>query len=301
MMRTGFALFVVLLLIAVSCAFGAEKAVEGMLPGSCPAPWRIEGKPSVYTRENLYKYIDGEAELYMPYGFKKAATAMYAKPGSRDAGIVVNIFEMASLLDAFGIYGNYRSPSADQVKAGTEGFGDESQVMFYQDRYFVQIQASGSIGNAPMLFLDCASAVGKNLPADRRKPAELGLLQVPGLVPRSEKYYPEGLLGYGFFGRGLTAEVEYKGQRVKAVVALAGSEQAAKKIMADYANHLKQAKVTPEVSSTAQGMSLRAVDPLYKASAFQQSGRYVVGVTGLKDTSAGGPVVTELVKRLPKR
>ncbi len=292
-------LLIAVLLMAVSSAFAARPAVEGLLPKECPAGWRIEGKPAVYTPENLYKYINGEAELYMPYGFQRAATALYARPGSTDGGIVINIFRMGSLLDAFGIYANYRSPSADRVKAGTEGFGDESQVMFYQDRYFVQVMTSGSVDAKPELFTGCASRVAKNLPADRGKPPELHLVQVTGLVPRSEKYYPEGLLGYGFFGRGLTAEVEHGSRRVKAVVALAGSSQAAKKIIDDYVKHLKGAKAAPDVARTATGMRLSGVDPLYKAVFFEQSGPYVVGVTGLKEPSDGSAVVAELVKRLP--
>ncbi len=299
MTRRVFLISVAVVLIAVSSASAAQTAVEGLLPKECPAGWRMEGKASVYTPEDLYKYINGEAELYMPYGFQKVATALYAKPGNTDGGIVVNIFRMGSLFDAFGIYANYRTPTADQVKAGAEGFGDESQVMFYKDRYFVQVMSSGSIDAKPALFADCASVAAKRLPAGQGKPPELRLLQVPGLVPRSEKYYPEGLLGYGFFGRGLTAEVEHGTQRLKAVVALTGSEESAKKIINDYAQHLKGAKAAPEVSSRAKSMRLSAVDPLYKGVFFEQSGRYVVGVTGLREPRDGSAVVAELVKKLP--
>lgn len=301
MMRRAVLLAAAVVVIAVSPAFTAPAAVEGLLPKECPAGWRMEGKVSVYTREDLYKYINGEAELYMPYGFQRVATALYAKPGSTDGGIVVNIFRMGSLLDAFGIYANYRTPTADHVKAGAEGFGDESQVMFYRDRYFVQVMTSGSLDASPALFADCASVAAQNLPAGQEKPGELRLLHVPGLVPRSEKYYPEGLLGYGFFGRGLTAEVGHGTQRLKAVVALAGSEESAKKVIDDYAKHLQKARAVPDVSRTAKGIRLGAVDPLYKGVLFEQSGRYVVGVTGLRKPRDGSAVVAELVSKLPAR
>src|SRR5208283_5109299 len=118
----------------------------------CASGWVMDGKVATYNPENLYKYIDGEAELYMPYGFRKAATAMYARLGSSDTGMVVNIFEMGSLLDAFGIYSNYCTPALEQTKIGAEGFLDESQLMFYQDRYFIQIEASGALTEGGPLF-----------------------------------------------------------------------------------------------------------------------------------------------------
>ena len=118
-MKRSLSILCVTALLLVALPLGAaEKAVETILPRACADGWVREGQVSVYTSENLYKYIDGEAELYMPYGFQRAATVMYVKPGSKEGGLVVNVFEMGSLLDAFGIYGNYRSPSVDRVAGG---------------------------------------------------------------------------------------------------------------------------------------------------------------------------------------
>jgi hypothetical protein len=201
------------LLSLASPASAAERVLEAILPAECASGWVMDGKVATYTPENLYKYIDGEAELYMPYGFRKAATAMYVKPGSKDIGITANIFELGSLLDAFGIYSNYRSSILEQIKAGVEGFLDESQLMFYQDRYFVQIEASGAITQEGSLFRSCADAISRNLPDGREKPRELEFLKIPEAVPLTEKYYAGGLLGHGFFGKGFTGEVMIGGGR----------------------------------------------------------------------------------------
>ena len=53
----------------------------------------MDGKAAAYTPENLFKYIDGEAELYLPYGFEKAAVARYVPPAGKGYGIVAGIFE----------------------------------------------------------------------------------------------------------------------------------------------------------------------------------------------------------------
>jgi hypothetical protein len=116
------ALFALALLSAPSLSGGAGKPVESLLPKSCASGWAVEGAIAAYTRENLYRHINGEAELYMPYGFQKAATALYVGTGKKGDGLVVNVFEMGSLLDAYGIYGNYRAMDAEQIKVGAEGF-----------------------------------------------------------------------------------------------------------------------------------------------------------------------------------
>jgi len=285
----------------VSPLGAAEKALENVLPADCVAGWPMDGEVATYNPENLYKYIDGEAELYIPYGFRKAATVMYAKPGDKDTGIVVNVFEMGSLLDAFGIYANYRSPSLEQVNIGSEGFVDEAQLMFYQDRYFIQIEVSGDLNEGDPLFRSCAVAISRNLPDSKQKPLELQFLNVPEAVPLTEKYYASGLLGHNFFGRGLTGEVMIGKAPAKSVVMLAESEEAASHIFTEYVKYLRESKAVPQVSGEKGGAVLHAIDPLYKGVVLQQSGKYVVGVVGLKEPRGGDALVAQLLKRLPSR
>jgi hypothetical protein len=294
-----------LILTAALCitspVVAAERALENVLPANCSDGWAMDGKTATYSPGNLYKYIDGEAELYMPYGFRKAATVMYAKPGNRDIGIMANVFEMGSLLDAFGIYANYRSPILEQVTIGAEGFLDESQLMFYQDRYFVQIEASGALMQGGPLFRSCAEAISRNLPDSKEKPRELQFLKVAEAVPLTEKYYAAGLLGYSFLGKGFTGEVIIGKAPVKSILVLGESEEAAGRILIEYAKYLGESKAVPQVSNNKGGTALHVIDPLYKGVALQQSGKYVVGVVGLKEPHEGDAIVAELLKRLPNR
>jgi hypothetical protein len=293
-------------LSAFSPGSAADLPPEGLLPKSCAPGWAMEDKVATYTPETLYRYINGEAELYLPYGFKKASTVRYVEAatssgGPQENGIVVNLFEMGSPLDAFGIYSNYRSSTLPPIKTGAEGFFDETELMFYQDRYFVQIQTSGTLNQEAVLFQSCAEAVSGNLPGGREKPREIEFLKIAGAVPLTEKYYAQGLLGYSFFGKGLTVEVTIKGEPAKALVILAGSEEVAKRILDEYGKYLKEAKAVPQISRETKGTSLQVIDPLFKGTALHQSGPFVVGVVGLKDPQDGDGIVGQLLKRLPDK
>jgi hypothetical protein len=292
------------MLSTVSLVPAADRSPEDVLPTSCVPGWTMEGKVAIYTPENLYRYIDGEAELYLPYGFKKAATVRYVKPatssgGPQKKGLAVNIFQMGSLLDAFGIYSNYRSSTLPHMKMGADGFLDETELMFYQGPYFVQIETSGTLTREAGLFQSCAEAVSGNLPCGREKPRELEFLKVAGAVALTEKYFPRGLLGYGFFGRGLTVEVTVGGEPAKALVILAGSEVKARQILDEYGAYLKKASDVPQISRDKKGASLHGIDPLYKGVALHQSGSFVVGVVGLKEPHEGDGIVDQLLERLP--
>jgi hypothetical protein len=294
-----FLLILVLVLGGTLPLLAAEKSVENALPAQCVTGWAMDGKAATYSPDNLYKYIDGEAELFMPYGFRKAATAMYAKPGSPDAGIVVNVFEMGSLLDAFGIYSNFRTPALEQAKIGAEGFLDESQIMFYQDHFFVQVEASGTVTDGGPVFRSCAEAISRNLPDVKEKPREIDILKIPEAVPLTERYYATALLGYSFFGKGLTREVTVGKAKAKSVVVLSESQEAAAEIFTAYEKYLKESKLSPQISGDKNSPLLHTMDPLYKGVVLRQSGRYIVGVVGLKDPHEGDAIVAQLVKRLP--
>ncbi len=294
-------LLVLAALLSIACPLsGLADAPLAPLPAACVPGWAMDGKAATYTPENLYKYIDGEAELYLPYGFEKAEVAMYAPPGGKGYGIVANVFRMGSLLDAFGIFASYRDPAAEQIKRGAEGFIDESQLMFYQDRYFVRIEVSGAVPHQAGALRSCAEAVSRGLPAGSGKPPELDFLKVAGAIPLTDRYYAGGLLGHGFFGKGMTVEVMLGGERVKSVVMLAPSSDAAARIFDDYGKYLKGAGVAPEITGEGKGVSLYAIDPLYKGVALVRSGRFLVGVTGLKQAHAGDTLTALLLSRLPK-
>ncbi len=280
----------IICLMWVSPVFGAPPAVgiETLLP---PAGflkgWTMEGKAEIYTPETLYKHINGEAELYLPYGFESLAFALYVKGGDQQAAIAVDVYRMKSLLDAFGIYSNYRDPDAASVKIGVEGFVTDSQLMFYQDRYFVQLSSSGSGAPGRDAFLACGEAIVKKLPGPPSPPGELTLLKVPNIARGTQKYVAVSLLGYKFFGRGMTGQAMLDGKTVKVFAVLNDSENSAGVAFEQYVAYLKQAGIEPQITRTKDRVTLAGRDPLYKGVVVRQQGPYLFGATNVEDPAKG--------------
>ena len=52
--------------------------------------WIVTEKDRIYGRDNLYNYINGGAELYLSYRFKKVINRMYSAPKQPD--ILLDLF-----------------------------------------------------------------------------------------------------------------------------------------------------------------------------------------------------------------
>ncbi len=283
--------------------FAAEDSIKNILPTPGFTPdWVMQDRVTLYNSDTLFDHINGEAELYFPYGFDMLAAATYLNKKDPEVWVVVDVYRMDSLLNAFGIYSNYRKADAAVVVIGAEGFVSSSQLMFYQDRYFVRIQVTGAVSLEQELFVACGRTVSRNLPTNAGSPKELEVLSgMPGVVAKSERYLAQSLLGYAFFRRGMIADFMPGGERVQVFVVFENSTEAARKAFDDYRSYLMTEGEEINVIGTTDRISLTAVDPLYKGVFVEQSGPYLIGAIRMKEASIGKPIVEKIRERLLKR
>src|SRR5512137_145288 len=96
-------------LTSAQVAVADNGSMLSLLPaGSCAEGWVMEEKPALFTVDTLFDHINGEAELYFPYGFDTLATARYVKKDVQGSEVMADVYRMGSLLGAFGIWSNYR-------------------------------------------------------------------------------------------------------------------------------------------------------------------------------------------------
>lgn len=285
---------------------GTVRADTGSAKHILPAPgfaedWVMRDDVILHTEDSLFDHINGEAELYYPYGFQVLATATYVNRGNPDWWIVADVYRMASLLDAFGIYSNYRKTDASWVAIGAEGFVSSSQLMFYQDRYFVRLQVTGTTDLKPEIFLACGQAISRNLPLNTSLPRELDALRMPGMVQKSERYIAQSLLGYAFFRRGIIADAMLGDKRVQVFVVFEDSSNAAQKAFDHYRSYLITEGRGLRLSENQDRTFMEGVDPLYGGVFIELAGRYIIGAVRIQDSSAVEQLLGQLRKRLSRQ
>jgi hypothetical protein len=295
------AVFTALLLSLIASTLGraAGPSAEKMLPAqTCAEGWVMDGKVSLYDKDGLFDRINGESELYFPYGFEVLAYARYENKKNRSIAVDADVYAMGSLLDAFGMFANYRRKDANEAGIGVEGTVTPSQLLFYQDRYFVRLQITGATTVDQAVLLACAGAIAKNLPPNSGRPKELDALAVPAVVKKSERYVAQSLLGYDFFHAGLIADAIVNGVPVQVFIVPERSRDDARMTFDRYRTYLKQSGSDVRVTEAQGRTLLEAVDPLYGTVLVEQAGRHLVGAVRVKDRIAARQLIEQLRSRI---
>jgi len=291
--------FAALILLLPGPATAVDDAFRDLLPVSgFAAGWTLDGKVELYDQDNLFNHINGEAELYFPYGFEMLASARYVHLKNADLSIVADVYRMGSLLDAFGIYSNYRKASNVWVTVGAEGFVSATQLLFYQDRYFVRLQVTGDTDVPKETLLACAKAISGKLPPGSGKPRELQAVKIAALAPHSERYLAKSLLGYDFFRFGIIADAVVQNERMQIIAIREKTEADARKTFDQYLAYLNAEAREIKLTGDAARKQAAASDPLYGGILIEQSGRHLIGVIRIKNNAAAGQVLEQLHRQI---
>jgi len=188
--------------------FGGEGPLRGYLPGDDAAPgWTKDGEPQEYEGEDLYTYIDGGAEIYQEYGFRRVILQDYKNDKGRSVSL--ELFEMETPAAAFGMFTFKRSGNGKTVGLGAGAELEAYYLNLWKGRFLVTLtgfdEGPETIGGilAVGRAVDSLIRDGGDAPA----PALVAALPEKGLRPGSVKYL-KGLLGlnntYPFYSaRGL--------------------------------------------------------------------------------------------------
>jgi hypothetical protein len=151
--------------------------------------------PQFYAGD-LYRYNDGGAEAFHAYDM---VAMVHCRRQEGDVQVVVDIFDMGSSLNAFGVYSSERSPDLRFVTIGAEGNATDFTLKFFQGLYYVKLTAFGGSTGASLME-SLAKTIEQRIGAGKTMPAGLSLLPREGLVPHSEKYVKRSPLGHDFLG-----------------------------------------------------------------------------------------------------
>ncbi len=162
-----------------------DLADLGRLLPPAPGPWRIIETDQRFGRENLYNYIDGGAELYLSYGFQEMVNRTYSAAGQPD--IILDIFDMGSSRDAFGVFSQARETVASSFGQGSQYTA--GLLLFWKDRYYVSILASPETAESEAAVFRLARTIDKSIPARGPLPRILQRLPEKNLIRASIRYF----------------------------------------------------------------------------------------------------------------
>jgi hypothetical protein len=186
---------------------GAEN-LKTFLPKDIPKGWALIDDPRIFTKKTLFQRVNGQAELFFKYGFQKSIFATYQHLKNQEHQIELDIYDMGSVLQAFGIFSRFRNEDRPGG-FGLESFLDDSSAFFYKGKYFILFYASEP---DPGVLKQFSILLSSKIPDASGPPMEIDTFPKNGLKPGSIQYHPEGLLGHQFFKKGFQGTYIEKGE-----------------------------------------------------------------------------------------
>ena len=269
-----------LLVVALSWAgvFAGEISPAALLPGENDLEgWKKDGETLFYGPDNLWEYINGQAESFLMYDFREVAAQHYLD-GS-DLEIKVEIYELGDPLMTFGIYSQFRSPDGSYLDIGNEAFGDEYSLHFWKGRFYVKVYAYEEGEKSSAAMKEFSGIVAGRIPDEGGEPAETSLFPRGGLIEKSVTFISEGVMGSGKLPPAFSGEYAVGGEKGKLYIFPLESSEAAAGIFSWYAGELGASE--GEVGTGKMKYSVADGEAPYRGpvKAFMH-GRFMGAVTG---------------------
>jgi hypothetical protein len=246
--------------------------------------WREQGPARSYAADNLFEYMDGNAEGYLIYGFTRMDGVTCVSGGDT---ILIDISEMADADSAYGIFTANRHPNFPLAPIGMAGQVQPRKAVFCKDRFYVEISASPEKDHSAALQL-FAAALEKTIAGRTTLPAALAWFPEGKL--KQLRLVPESVLGLRALKRGYAAEYEFG----KAFVVTEESPEAAAAAMQKL-----RARIGQTDPATVADEAFQVADRYLGRLCFFRKGRYLGGYANVAGSQDPVALAAALAARLP--
>ena len=190
------------LAIACSSAF-ATDAPESIVAKLQPAAgWTAPEPARTAVGTGLFELIDGGAELYHEFGFKRAAS--WSLETAERSSIQVELYEMTDAAAAYGVWSLMQTGSYTRGTLGQGSLRFGYYVAFWSGSYFASVTGARSDAATQAEVDRLAAQLAALLPSDGKLPAWFE--QLPSTGAREQKYF-RGKIGLSNIVAGPAADL----------------------------------------------------------------------------------------------
>jgi len=274
--------------------------VQSLMPApDTAAGWQWDLELEMYDPDNLYEYINGEAEHYNDYNFVEMVTASHSRVEDQYASFTIDIYDMGSPLNAFGIYSSHRRPELTFESIGEEAIVSELNVMFYKGRFFVQVSAGSMEEIVTSAIRKQAEQLASRIEATA-PPAELTLLPVEGQIPHTLEFLASGLLAQAAFRNAMEASFNLPSGICKAFIVLKEDEESSLAALNQFRESLVRQGQFTEQGGAGDPSNLIADTQYYGKIIAVSYSRYVVGVVEFSEQNDAKVLLEKILLNIDK-
>ncbi|MEW6455462.1 MAG: DUF6599 family protein [Acidobacteriota bacterium] len=269
-----------------------EKDIPGL---------RIVEKLRYFYPKNLYEYINGAAEVYNSYGFKKVINVEYEFKRKSRYTFIVDLYEMKDVNNAFGIYSNERPPEANFIEVGAEGYFEEFILNFWKDRFYIKILTFDAGDEFKNVLIKSAKVIANKLPGKNENPPIISLFPEQNKIKNSEIFINKGVLGYLFLKEGFIANYKYNGKQFRVFIIFSDNIKEIEKMFSDYKNNLSLQGIFAEKISGLGEEAFFSRDPYHREVYVVKYRKHLIGVIDGIDKGIAFSYLSKILQRIREK
>ena len=158
--------------------------------------WKKDSRDRFFDNVTIFDYIDGAGEVYRAYNMRRCLSRRYDM--NNGPSIVMDIFDMGSSEDAFGVFTHDQDGEALDIGQGA--LYRPGWLSFWKGRFFVSIYAEEETASSQEAVRELGKVVASLIKNQGPTPTILLHLPSEDLQPRSVRYLHHHIvLNYHFY------------------------------------------------------------------------------------------------------
>jgi hypothetical protein len=271
----------------------AKARLAQLLPDPSEVGAALCGEQKFYSSD-LYQYSDGGADVYLDYGLVAMVHQEY-KSSSTD--FTLDIYNLGTPANAFGIYAAESSPDYHFLPIGAEGYGTNEILNFLQDEFYVKLSAFSEKEKTGPLLERFGLAVSRRIGPPTSMPPFLSLFPPEHLASHSAKYVKKSPLGHEFLAPAILASYTWGEKPTSLLISRAPDPEGAAKKVGQLRDYFTRSGKVVQRQGLAPG-AFSGSNPYEGEAIFFASGSYAV--LCLNPPAEPEPFLKSVIERIAK-
>ena len=272
-------------------ASGFAIPADGEIPG-----WSLATEPEYYVADNLWDYINGQADFFIDYGFVRVDTAEYRNE-QESSSVVLEVYRMGRPQEAFGIFAAERTRNDRPLDIGSEAYLGANVLGFWQGDLYIKLTSFEEGPTIEEQLIGMAEQVSSRIPGQIRELETILLFPEEGRIEASERFIPKNFLGQPYLTDAYRVDYTLDGEDVQLFIVETESSEEARSHFNRLEEFYRERDQEHVSLDTASDLQMLLVDGPSKAAIFHLEHR-LAGVTGMRTLDAGRAAATALAAEM---
>lgn len=299
---------VILIMMAIAACSGGDPSQDEHRPATVTAfdlpadgellGWSLVTEPEHFEADNLWEYINGQADFFIDYGFVRVDTAEY-RNDQESSSVVLEVYRMGRPQEAFGIFAAERTRDDRPLEVGAQAYLGANVLGFWQAEQYVKLTSFDEGPAVEQLLIGLAEEISSRIPSQERELETLLLFPEEGRVEASERFIPKNFLGQPYLSDAYRVDYSHDGQQVQLFVVDTGSPEEAQSHFKRLEDFYLGRDQTQVILETTEDPPMLIVDGPSKMVVFQLDHRLggAIGMQSLETGRAAAVVLGQKISR----